>query len=148
MPPAFKATSNNDVGYGVYDLFDLGEFDQKGTVRTKYGFKEDYLQAIQALKDAGIQPMADVVLNHKAAADGLEEFEVVEVDPMDRNKILTEPSPFKDGLNSPLMVEMEPIMTSTGIGTISPVLTTMLLAIRMGSTKSKGTTKVGLMEIW
>ena len=46
MPPAFKATSNNDVGYGVYDLFDLGEFDQKGTVRTKYGFKDDYLQAI------------------------------------------------------------------------------------------------------
>ena len=91
MPPAFKATSNNDVGYGVYDLFDLGEFDQKGTVRTKYGFKADYLQAIQALKDAGIQPMADVVLNHKAAADGLEEFEVVEVDPMDRNKVLTEP---------------------------------------------------------
>ena len=91
MPPAFKATSNNDVGYGVYDLFDLGEFDQKGTVRTKYGFKDDYLQAIQALKDAGIQPMADVVLNHKAAADGLEEFEVVEVDPMDRNKVLTEP---------------------------------------------------------
>ena len=55
MPPAFKATSANDVGYGVYDLFDLGEFDQKGTVRTKYGFKEDYLQAIQALKEAGIR---------------------------------------------------------------------------------------------
>ena len=50
MPPAFKATNKDDVGYGVYDLFDLGEFDQKGTVRTKYGFKEDYLQAIQALK--------------------------------------------------------------------------------------------------
>ena len=28
MPPAFKATSANDVGYGVYDLFDLGEFNQ------------------------------------------------------------------------------------------------------------------------
>ena len=91
MPPAFKATSANDVGYGVYDLFDLGEFDQKGTVRTKYGFKEDYLQAIQALKEAGIQPMADVVLNHKAAADGLEKFEVVEVDPNDRTIVLTEP---------------------------------------------------------
>ena len=50
MPPAFKATNEKDVGYGVYDLFDLGEFNQKGTVRTKYGFKEDYLQAIQALK--------------------------------------------------------------------------------------------------
>ena len=29
MPPAFKATNKDDVGYGVYDLFDLGEFDQK-----------------------------------------------------------------------------------------------------------------------
>ena len=45
MPPAFKATGSNDVGYGIYDLFDLGEFDQKGTVRTKYGLKEEYLQA-------------------------------------------------------------------------------------------------------
>ena len=53
MPPAFKATNEKDVGYGVYDLFDLGEFNQKGTVRTKYGFKEDYLQAIQALKAQG-----------------------------------------------------------------------------------------------
>ena len=61
MPPAFKATGSNDVGYGVYDLFDLGEFDQKGTVRTKYGFKEDYLKAIQTLKANGIEPMADVV---------------------------------------------------------------------------------------
>ena len=40
MPPAFKATNEKDVGYGVYDLFDLGEFNQKGTIRTKYGFKK------------------------------------------------------------------------------------------------------------
>ena len=91
MPPAFKATNEKDVGYGVYDLFDLGEFDQKGTVRTKYGFKEDYLQAIQTLKSHGIQPMADVVLNHKAAADHLESFQVIEVDPEDRTIELGEP---------------------------------------------------------
>ena len=91
MPPAFKATNEKDVGYGVYDLFDLGEFNQKGTVRTKYGFKEDYLQAIQALKAQGIQPMADVVLNHKAAADHMEAFQVIEVDPEDRTVQLSEP---------------------------------------------------------
>lgn len=91
MPPAFKATNEKDVGYGVYDLFDLGEFDQKGTVRTKYGFKEDYLEAIQALKSQGIVPMADVVLNHKAAADRLETFEVIEVDPEDRTVELSKP---------------------------------------------------------
>lgn len=91
MPPAFKGTNKDDVGYGVYDLFDLGEFDQKGTIRTKYGFKDEYLNAINRLKDVGIVPMADVVLNHKAAADKLETFEVVEVDPEDRTKELSKP---------------------------------------------------------
>ena len=91
MPPAFKGTGSNDVGYGVYDLFDLGEFDQKGTVRTKYGFKEEYLRAIEALSQNGIEAIADVVLNHKAAADYKERFTVVEVDPNDRNVEISEP---------------------------------------------------------
>lgn len=29
MPPAFKATNKDDVGYGVYDLFDLGNSTKK-----------------------------------------------------------------------------------------------------------------------
>lgn len=91
LPPAYKATSDHDVGYGIYDLFDLGEFDQKGTVRTKYGFKDEYLKLIQTLKENGISPIADVVLNHKASADALETFTVVEVDSEDRTKVLTEP---------------------------------------------------------
>ncbi|PMR93049.1 alpha-amylase [Streptococcus intermedius] len=95
MPPAFKATSSNDVGYGIYDLFDLGEFNQKGTVRTKYGLKEEYLKAIKSLKDNGIEPIADVVLNHKAAADYKERFTVIEVDPNDRTVALSEPFEIK-----------------------------------------------------
>lgn len=38
----------NDVGYGAYDLYDLGEFNQKGTVRTKYGTKAQLKSAIDA----------------------------------------------------------------------------------------------------
>ena len=91
LPPAFKATHSADVGYGVYDLFDLGEFEQKGSVRTKYGTKADYLATIKSLKDNGIEPMADVILNHKAAADHTEVFTVVEVSPEDRTKVLSEP---------------------------------------------------------
>ncbi|WP_373711291.1 alpha-amylase family glycosyl hydrolase, partial [Jeotgalibaca porci] len=68
LPPAYKGTSQDDVGYGIYDLFDLGEFDQKGTVRTKYGTKEEYIQAIKALHEQGLSVYADVVLNHKAGA--------------------------------------------------------------------------------
>ena len=47
LPPAYKGTGGGmDVGYGVYDLFDLGQFDQKGSVRTKYGTKDEYIRAI------------------------------------------------------------------------------------------------------
>ena len=47
LPPAYKsAFGTAEPGYAVYDLFDLGEFDQKGTVRTKYGTKEEYLKCI------------------------------------------------------------------------------------------------------
>ncbi|MEY8463375.1 alpha-amylase [Streptococcus merionis] len=91
MPPAFKATGKDDVGYGVYDLFDLGEFDQKGTVPTKYGTKDEYLAAIKALKDAGIAPIADIVLNHKANGDALETFTVLRMDPTDRQTPISEP---------------------------------------------------------
>ncbi|NES86638.1 MAG: alpha-amylase [Moorea sp. SIO2B7] len=70
LPPAYKGSGGGyDVGYGVYDWFDLGEFDQKGSIGTKYGTKEQYLAAIKAGKDAGMQIYADGVLNHKNGAD-------------------------------------------------------------------------------
>ena len=50
LPPSYKGTGGKwDVGYGVYDLFDLGEFNQKDSVATKYGTKEQLLAAIEAL---------------------------------------------------------------------------------------------------
>ena len=51
LPPAYKgADGAEDSGYTVYDLYDLGEFDQKGSVRTKYGTKDEYVAAIKELK--------------------------------------------------------------------------------------------------
>ena len=42
LPPAYKGMAGkDDVGYGVYDLYDLGEFDQKGSIKTKYGSKDE-----------------------------------------------------------------------------------------------------------
>ena len=85
LPPAYKGTSQQDVGYGVYDMYDLGEFDQKGTVRTKYGTKQEYLDAIQAFHDAGIQVYADIVLNHRMGGDATEEVCAVTDSPENRN---------------------------------------------------------------
>lgn len=75
LPPAYKGIDGlKDVGYGVYDLYDLGEFNQRFTVKTKYGTKHEYLAAIQALHSVGIQVYADTVLNHKIGGDRLETF--------------------------------------------------------------------------
>lgn len=91
IPPCFKSTSKEDVGYGIYDLYDLGEFDQKGSVKTKYGSKEDLLSAIEELHKYNIQVYADIVLNHKGGADETERFMAVEVDPLDRHTEISEP---------------------------------------------------------
>lgn len=43
LPPGYKGQAGrNDVGYGVYDLYDLGEFHQKGSVAAKYSTREQY----------------------------------------------------------------------------------------------------------
>lgn len=91
LPPAFKGTGLEDVGYGVYDLFDLGEFDQKGTIPTKYGTKEAYLTVIQALNEAQIMPIADVVFNHKANGDEKERFKVLKMNQASRQEPISEP---------------------------------------------------------
>lgn len=81
LPPAYKGIGGkNEVGYGVYDLYDLGEFDQKGTVKTKYGSKQEYIECITALNQAGIEAYADIVLNHKMGADMLQTIPATKVD--------------------------------------------------------------------
>ena len=81
LPPAYKGIGGKDeVGYGVYDLYDLGEFDQKGTIKTKYGSKEEYINCIRALNQAGIEAYADIVLNHKMGADMLQTIPATKVD--------------------------------------------------------------------
>lgn len=96
LPPASKAHGGGyDVGYGVYDLFDLGEFDQKGSIRTKYGTKEEYVSAVKTARQAGLNIYADIVFNHKMGADAEEEFEATPFDPADRNRPLEGLQPIK-----------------------------------------------------
>lgn len=91
LPPAYKgAGGRKDVGYGVYDTYDLGEFEQKGSVATKYGTKEEYLKAIRALQQAGINVLADVVLNHRMGADGCEMVGATENAAEDRRRHISD----------------------------------------------------------
>lgn len=73
LPSPCKAMDGaRDVGYAIYDLFDLGEFDQKGSVATKYGTRAQLETAIRAAQASGLQIYLDTVLNHKGGADGTE----------------------------------------------------------------------------
>ena len=88
LPPAYKGASGGySVGYDSYDLFDLGEFDQKGTIATKYGDKNQLLAAIDALKHNDIAVLLDVVVNHKMGADEKEKIRVQRVNAEDRTQI-------------------------------------------------------------
>lgn len=92
LPPAYKgAYGTQDTGYAVYDMYDLGEFDQKGSIPTKYGTKEDYLKAIESLHEQGIDVLADAVLNHRLGADECEWVEAVPINWNERKRAIGEP---------------------------------------------------------
>ncbi|PUZ26877.1 alpha-amylase [Chitinophaga costaii] len=92
LPPAFKGSRGNaSEGYDVYDLFDLGEFDQKGTVATKYGTKDQYLAAIKAAQQQGLKVLADIVMGHRTGGDDKENVTVRRVNPDNRNEMIGEP---------------------------------------------------------
>lgn len=85
LPPAYKgANGKTSIGYDVYDTYDLGEFDQKGSIETKYGTKDEYIDAVKALQKQGIEVLADVVLNHMMGADSTENIMVEETAMHDR----------------------------------------------------------------
>jgi alpha-amylase len=87
LPPAYKGSNGiNEVGYSTYDLFDLGEFDQKGTVRTKYGTKAELTAAIKAAHEAGMQIYLDTVFNHKNGGDREELVDAIPVSVDNRNQ--------------------------------------------------------------
>jgi alpha-amylase len=92
LPPAYKSAYGiGEPGYAVYDLYDLGEFNQKETVATRYGTRPEYIAAINSFHDNGISVLADIVLNHKLGADEQELVEVAKVNSSDRNQTLSEP---------------------------------------------------------
>ncbi len=114
IPPAYKAGSGDrgDAGYDVYDHFDLGEFNDRGTVRTKPGTKEELHDAINALhgykksssgaliKDGNkkyIQVYGDIVLNHRAGGDRDDFWQAIRVNKDNRNQERWDPG-FESGV--------------------------------------------------
>jgi alpha-amylase len=63
IPPPTKGASSADMGYGVFDRYDLGQYNQKGAVGTRWGTRADLESMITAMHGAGIRVYADMVMN-------------------------------------------------------------------------------------
>jgi hypothetical protein len=50
-------------GYDAYDLWDLGEFNQKGSIKTRWGTKDELVRASAVAQQYGIDILVDAVLN-------------------------------------------------------------------------------------
>lgn len=82
LPPAYKGFCGiHDAGYGVYDLYDLGEFNQKGSVPTKYGTRREYLAAIEECHRSGLKVYGDLILGHRMGADEVEQVTATRKNP-------------------------------------------------------------------
>lgn len=79
LPPACKAANlgGMSMGYDPYDFYDLGQIDQKDSVQTWFGSRNELEQLIKEAHRLGMQVYADLVLNHTSGADGeeLNEFD-------------------------------------------------------------------------
>lgn len=66
VPPPTKASGGLSVGYDLWDRFDLGGKDQRGTVSTRYGTQQDLLEMVRVAHRFGIRVYFDNVMNHNA----------------------------------------------------------------------------------
>jgi alpha-amylase len=74
LPPVHKAANlgGPSMGYDPYDYYDLGEYDQKGTIPTWFGTKKELLALIKQAHQNGMSVIADIVINHNSGADAQE----------------------------------------------------------------------------
>ncbi|KAI6379930.1 hypothetical protein MCOR25_001831 [Pyricularia grisea] len=91
IPPASKGAWYTSNGYDVYDLYDLGEFDQRGARQTKWGSKEELLELVHVASRHGVRILFDAVLNHMTGADQTETVLAVNVHANDRRQEISKP---------------------------------------------------------
>lgn len=65
-PPTKGAEGEVDVGFSVFDRFDLGSRDQRGTIRTRYGTHDELVAMVAEAHRFGLKVYFDTVMNHNA----------------------------------------------------------------------------------
>ncbi len=66
VPPPTKGSGGLSVGYDLWDRFDLGGKDQRGTVRTRYGTEADLQLMLETAHRFGLRVYFDNIMNHNS----------------------------------------------------------------------------------
>lgn len=67
LPPANKAMDGaNSMGYDPYDYYDFGNYNQQGSVETRFGSQSELQNLITQAHNYNIQVIGDVVINHNS----------------------------------------------------------------------------------
>ncbi|MBI5494315.1 MAG: hypothetical protein HY904_04760 [Deltaproteobacteria bacterium] len=65
-PPTKGADGAGDVGFAVFDRFDLGNRNQRGTTATRYGTLAELQSMVRAAHRYGVRVYFDTVMNHNS----------------------------------------------------------------------------------
>lgn len=70
LPPASKAQNGPfSMGYDPFDYFDFGQFDQMGSIETRFGSLTELQTLISSAHTAKLNVIADIVINHNSGGD-------------------------------------------------------------------------------
>ncbi|MBC6409162.1 MAG: alpha-amylase [Ekhidna sp.] len=87
LPPATKGQGGPyTMGYDLFDYFDFGEYDQMGSVETRFGSKTELKSLINEAHNNKLSVIADIVINHNSGGD-------LESNPFSGKKVYTDFNP-------------------------------------------------------
>jgi len=84
-PPSKGINGIEDIGYSIFSHFDLGNYDLKGTVETRYGSRAELENMVASMHANHVEVYADMVL-HMLIPD----YRSLEVNPIVKNYITGE----------------------------------------------------------
>ncbi|MDZ4402138.1 alpha-amylase family glycosyl hydrolase [Prosthecobacter sp.] len=66
LPPPTKGSGGLSVGYDMWDPFDLGSKNQRGSIKTRYGTEAELIRLVETAHRFGIRIYFDNIMNHRA----------------------------------------------------------------------------------
>ncbi len=79
IPPPTKAptglgTKWGNVGYSLYDRFDLGDTPQRGSLATRYGTRGSLRNMVNQMHQCDVKIIPDIVMNHTGNGPDIREY--------------------------------------------------------------------------